>query len=137
MTTEQQKAKALEALEAMPDIVGTPATSAYQRSLERLLRWYHENYQTIRQCLAPVSDEARKLALEDLDYIAECCPHDKGTVLGNRFDRVRQALSTPSIAEVLAVARRDINNWVTHDDARISALEPIDKCLAKYRESKK
>lgn len=44
--------KAREALDAMPDLVGTPGTSAYQRSLESVSVWYVHYYQILRQCLS-------------------------------------------------------------------------------------
>lgn len=47
------------ALEDMPDIVGTPDTSAYQRSSEHLLRWYDAYYKTIRQALSTPEMEDR------------------------------------------------------------------------------
>lgn len=45
---------AIEALENMPDLVGTPDTTAYQRSSESVARWYCTHYQTLREALKRV-----------------------------------------------------------------------------------
>jgi hypothetical protein len=39
------------ALKDMPNIVGTPDTAAYKRSLENLLRWYDGYYKPMRNAL--------------------------------------------------------------------------------------
>lgn len=40
-----------------------------------------------------MEDSLKEAVLRELDYIAECAPHKKGTVLGNRFDRVRDYIT--------------------------------------------
>jgi hypothetical protein len=41
------------------------------------------------------TQDPRIAALRELDYIEECCPSKKGTVLWSRFECVREALQAP------------------------------------------
>ena len=61
MTTPTKTAldKAEEALDSMPDFLGTPETSAHKRSLENVAKWYCRYYATIRQALTAIR-EARQ-----------------------------------------------------------------------------
>ena len=56
MTSETRK----HALDQMPDFVGTPGTSAYERSVNAAARWYYNYYATIRHALSqPVIDTTK------------------------------------------------------------------------------
>ncbi len=48
---------------------------------------------TNNPCDTLKADSLKEAVLRELDYIAECAPHKKGTVLGNRFDRVRDYIT--------------------------------------------
>ncbi|MCF0075472.1 hypothetical protein LZD49_33645 [Dyadobacter sp. CY261] len=53
-----------QCLRDMPQIVGTPDTGAYKRSLEKLLRWYDHYFKTIRACLSAPQRQ-------DIPHVAE------------------------------------------------------------------
>ena len=51
MTPTDALKLAKEALETMPDFLGTPETSAHKRSLEIVAKWYCRYYGTVRKAL--------------------------------------------------------------------------------------
>lgn len=93
---EQQKAKALEAVTDMISAIkedhGDEFPSDY--TFKVLGSVLYDHLETIRQCLAPVSDEATKSAIEELyDYSEEygCAGMKK------HIDILNAALTTPSM----------------------------------------
>lgn len=61
-----------------------------------------------------------------------CCYPEKhfkpvGDVKYLRADKVH------GLVEALRIAKRDISNWVTHEEARDAAVQYIDKALAAHK----
>ena len=141
---EQQKAKALEALQWLENryqMMTNPA-GAIEHTIDAVME--------IRQCLAPVSDEGRKAAINAIDYIQHDWQQKDGrSVFDEQCEEIRTALSQPSMEAELAEAlehysymprlmckNRDIYK-LGPSERMVYSADIAKAALARYREPKK
>ena len=72
-------------------------------------------------------------ALERIKQILRSSCPTPCSIVDPYLDTIRHALQqNENLVYALQIAKRDIGNWVTHEEARDSAIACIDKHLAEY-----